>query len=71
MLINLRSSWKRFKINVYKRWGWWSEDQIQTAFRKVLVVTTIMDFLVIEMGYDSSSIEETPWILNNSLNVSL
>ncbi|RZC81903.1 hypothetical protein C5167_044469 [Papaver somniferum] len=67
------ATWKS-KVDVYKRWGW-SEDQIQTAFRKSPYcmmysekkITAIMDFLVNEMGYDSSSIAETPAIFNNSL----
>ncbi|RZC68384.1 hypothetical protein C5167_031639 [Papaver somniferum] len=62
------------KVDAYKRWGW-SDNQIQKAFRQsprcmmysVKKITSVMDFLVNEMGYDSSSIEEAPMILNNSL----
>ncbi|XP_026412033.1 uncharacterized protein LOC113307797 [Papaver somniferum] len=64
----------RNKMDVYKRWGW-SEDQIQSAFRKNpgCMVTSekkimaIMNFLVNEMGYDSSIIAETPVVFNYSL----
>ncbi|RZC93896.1 hypothetical protein C5167_016590 [Papaver somniferum] len=49
--------------------------KIRTAFRKARhcmmasekKITTIMDFLVNEMDYNSSTIAETPVIFNNSL----
>ncbi|RZC93018.1 hypothetical protein C5167_028376 [Papaver somniferum] len=61
-------------MNAYERRGW-SEDQIQTAFRKsphcMMVspkkITAVMDFLVNETGYDSLSIVGTPKIFSNSL----
>ncbi|XP_026421429.1 uncharacterized protein LOC113317520 [Papaver somniferum] len=73
-LVSMSEATWKMKLDAYKSWGW-SEDQIQTAFRKgphcmmasENKITAIMDFLVNEMGYDSSSIAETPVIFNNSL----
>ncbi|XP_026398330.1 uncharacterized protein LOC113294126 [Papaver somniferum] len=67
------ATWKS-KVDVYKRWGW-SEDQIQTAFRKSPYcmmysekkITAVMDFLVNEVGYNSLNIAENPRIFDNSL----
>ncbi|XP_026424007.1 uncharacterized protein LOC113320297 [Papaver somniferum] len=62
------------KMDVYKRWGW-SEDQIQLAFRKdpgcmmasEKKIMAVMDFVVNEMGHDSSSVAETPLLISCSL----
>ncbi|XP_026420604.1 uncharacterized protein LOC113316668 [Papaver somniferum] len=67
------ATWKT-KVDVFKRWGW-SEEHIQTAFRKhpyymmhsEKKITAVMDFLVNEMGYDSLSIAENPKIFHSSL----
>ncbi|XP_026412537.1 uncharacterized protein LOC113308266 [Papaver somniferum] len=67
------ANWKN-KMDVYKRWDW-SEDHIQTAFRKNPYCMTasekkimeVMNFLVNEMGYESLSIAEYPIIVNCSL----
>ncbi|XP_026425676.1 uncharacterized protein LOC113321924 [Papaver somniferum] len=62
------------KLDVYKRWGW-SEDQIQSAFRKSprcmmtyeKKIMAVMNFLVNDMGCDSSSIADSPKVLDCSL----
>ncbi|XP_026426793.1 uncharacterized protein LOC113322843 [Papaver somniferum] len=67
------ANWEK-KKDVYKRLGW-SEDQIQLAFRKNPCCMTasgkkimaVINFLVNEMGYDSSSVAECPLILDRSL----
>ncbi|XP_026416103.1 uncharacterized protein LOC113311485 [Papaver somniferum] len=56
------ANWRE-KKDVYKRWGW-SEDQLQLAFRKnprcmtasEKKIMEVMNFLVNEMGYDSSRV---------------
>ncbi|OVA10040.1 Mitochodrial transcription termination factor-related [Macleaya cordata] len=67
------STWES-KLDVYKRWGW-SEDEIQTAFRKqpfCMVasekkIMAIMDFLVNQMGYNTSLMVKCPEVLLLSL----
>ncbi|XP_026427586.1 uncharacterized protein LOC113323483 [Papaver somniferum] len=67
------ANWRE-KKDVYKRWGW-SEDHIQTAFKKHPQCMTVsekkimevMNFLVNEMGYDPSNVAECPLILDCSL----
>ncbi|XP_026427759.1 uncharacterized protein LOC113323641 [Papaver somniferum] len=67
------ANWRE-KKDVYKRWGW-SEDHIQTAFRKFPYCMTVsekkimavMNFLVNEMGYNSLSISTTPVVFCYSL----
>ncbi|XP_026412883.1 uncharacterized protein LOC113308634 [Papaver somniferum] len=62
-------NWRK-KEDVYKTWGW-SEDHIQTAFRKnpqcmtvsEKKIMAVMNFLVNEMGYESLSIAERPTVI--------
>ncbi|XP_026427544.1 uncharacterized protein LOC113323441 [Papaver somniferum] len=66
-------NWRK-KMDVYKRWGW-SEVQVQRAFRKSPTcmraseekIMAVMNFLVNDMGYDSSSIAEYAAVVNYSL----
>ncbi|RZC82349.1 hypothetical protein C5167_045126 [Papaver somniferum] len=63
-----------FNPSYTMRWGW-SDDRIQTAFRKnpqcMMVsekkIMAIMNFLVNEMGYDSSIVAEYPKVFNHRL----
>ncbi|TYG99446.1 hypothetical protein ES288_A10G195900v1 [Gossypium darwinii] len=60
------------KFEVYKKWGW-SEKEIWEAFRRypgiVLEekIAGIMDFLVNEMGFESSLLANQPFLLARSL----
>ncbi|RZC82230.1 hypothetical protein C5167_045012, partial [Papaver somniferum] len=66
-------NWKK-KMELYKRWGW-SEDQIQSAFREnpgcmtasEKKIMAVMNFLVNEMGYDSSVVAESPKVFSCKL----
>ncbi|KAK6913797.1 Transcription termination factor, mitochondrial/chloroplastic [Dillenia turbinata] len=68
------STWER-KIEVYKKWGW-SEEDVLVAFGKhpwCLMasedkITRVMDFLVNEIGFESSSIVKRPAIFTLSLD---
>ncbi|XP_026426204.1 uncharacterized protein LOC113322345 [Papaver somniferum] len=65
----------RNKMDVFKRCGGWSEDQIQSAFRKdpkcfkasEKKIMPVMNFLVNEMDYDSSIVVENPVVFCCSL----
>ncbi|KAI4306692.1 hypothetical protein L6164_029947 [Bauhinia variegata] len=63
------------KVNLYKKWGW-SDDELLAAFGKYPKCITvsedkiekIMDFIVNEMGYESSKIARNPVLLGMSFN---
>ncbi|XP_026412822.1 uncharacterized protein LOC113308575 isoform X1 [Papaver somniferum] len=65
----------RNKMDIFKRYGGWSEDQILSAFRKSPTcmktsgekIMEVLGFLVIEMGYDSSIVAENPVIFTCNL----
>ncbi|KAK5794403.1 hypothetical protein PVK06_035628 [Gossypium arboreum] len=60
------------KFEVYKKWGW-SEKEIWEAFRRYPGIVSeekiagIMDFLVNEMGFESSLLADQPFLLARSL----
>lgn len=66
-------AWEQ-KSEVYRRWGW-SEDDIQSAFKKAPLCMTfsdkkieqVMDFLVNKMGWPASEVVEVPGVIDSSL----
>ncbi|XP_050240118.1 uncharacterized protein LOC126689108 [Quercus robur] len=68
-----KSTWER-KLNVYKKWGW-TEDEVSMAFRiQPLCMTVseekimrVMDFLVNNMGMESSLIKKHSVLFSLSL----
>ncbi|XP_026413795.1 uncharacterized protein LOC113309568 [Papaver somniferum] len=74
LTIMSEASWRN-KMDVYKRCGGWTEDQMQSALRKdpgcmkasEKKIMAVMDFLVNEMSYDSSIVAENPVVFCCSL----
>ncbi|XP_057964783.1 transcription termination factor MTERF8, chloroplastic-like [Malania oleifera] len=70
----MSKSTRERKLEVYRRWGW-SEDEIQSVFRRYPLcmitsekkIESVMDFLVNKMGWQSSAVARCPVVLSYSL----